>query len=395
MSRPEGSIQELAPGYFNVQISYTVIEDGKPKQKRKSKRVHGRMRDAEAAKLALFRQVENPGPVTVTVESGMAFGAYLERKWIPFLFQKVGENDSPANAEDTATRLRLHVLPYPIAKVACWDLDCLKMDDWMGQLRSARPDLKERTLEHIYAAVRTACRQAVAWKLMPQDPTAGMGNTPHPRGYNGHQLTKAEGNKLVMAFQDHELGLAFLLVLAVGIRPGQVCALRWRDFDFDACTVTPTWGMVPVGSDLGGGLKQCNAKTEASGRMRYISPKLMPMVSAHRLARMEDRLMFGKPEAFIISKRNGGPMAPTFLSKKFQELRKELGLPAMRLYDLRHAFARFMLKGGVDRHTMSRAIGHSRESTTSQFYLDDDTELRQAAADVIGEAFLPRREARG
>lgn len=394
--RSEGSIRELSPGNYFVQVSYYVIENGKKKQKRKGGHVHGKMRDAEAKKLQLFQEVErinNPRAVPVAVDSGMTFGHFLESKWIPFLYRRVGENDSPSTAEDNETRFRFHVLPYPIAKFQCRDLDVLKMDDWMGQLRKARPDLAERSLEHIYSAVRTACRQAVAWKLMPQDPTAGMADRPHPRGYEAHQLTKLEGNKLLTACHDHELGIAFLMVLLVGIRPGQVCALRWQDFDLEAGTVTPTWGMVPVGAKQGGGLKQCHAKTQGSARVRFIPPQLMPLVLAHRRARMEDRLAFGRPEAFIISKRDGGPMRPTFLSKKFQDLRKALELPEMRLMDMRHAFARYSLKGGVDRHTLSRAIGHSREGTASEFYLDDDRELRQAAAEIIGDAFLPRQEA--
>jgi integrase len=379
-------------GGFFVQVSYYV--DGK--QKRKSRRVSGTKRDAETAKLDMLRQIDNPGEVTLTaVTSSMTFGAFLESKWIPFVHNKVGTNDSPSTATGTESRLSHHVLPYRIAQVRCWDLDCLKMDDWMGQLRRARPDLSERTLQNVYANVRTACRQAVAWKLMPQDPTAGMGNQPHPRTHHGHQLTKTEANKLMAAFQDHELGVAFLMVLAVGIRPGQVCALRWANFDFEGYTVTPEKGMVPQSARLGGGLKECQAKTEASASTRYISPVLMPLVQAHRLRRMDACLAYGRPEALIISKRNGGVMRPNYLSYKFKQLTVALGLPqSMVLYDLRHAFARFTLKGGTDLHTTSRAIGHSRMSTTSQFYLDDDTDLRVAAADVIAKAILPTREAR-
>jgi len=81
----------------------------------------------------------------------------------------------------------------------------------------------------------------------------------------------------------------------------------------------------------------------------------------------------------VLTAPNPAPTAPTIA-------RATPGLAR----NLRHAFARFMLKGGVDRHTLSRAIGHSRESTTSQFYLDDDTELRQAAAEVAGQSIHDR-----
>jgi integrase len=393
--RPPGSVQEVKdkPGTWFVQVTYYVPGvDGKPEQHRFSKRVKGTQRDAEMAKLELFRKLDNADVVGVAVERTMTFGAFLETQWIPFLYSKVGENGSPVTPMSNENRLRLHVLPYPIAQVPCWEMDCLKMDQWMKALRNARPDLKEQSLANILHTVRTPCRQAVAYKLMPQDPLMGMANKPHPRPYQAHDITMEEANKLMGAFWDHPMGLPLALVLAVGLRPGEVCALRWRHFDFDAATLTTVHNVTPA---IGGGLQLSQTKTEESAGTIPIPRQLMPLVARYRLARMEQNLAWGNPDALILSQRNGRPQWPSKMSKQFQKVRISLGLPYMRLYDERHATANLALDAGVDIYDVSKMMRHARIATTTKFYAKDSTGRRRAAADALGGMILPSAEARG
>jgi len=395
VKRPTGSVQAVKnkPGTWFVQVTYYVPGlGGKPEQRRFSKRVKGTQRDAEMAKLELFRKVDNADEVGTAVERTMTFGAFLETQWIPFLYSRGGENSSEATPMALENRLRLHVLPYAIAAVPCWEMECLKMDQWMKALRKARPDLGEQSLANILNTVRTPCRQAVAYKLMPQDPIMGMANKPHPRRYQAHDITTEEANKLMVAFWDHPLGLCFALTLALGLRPGEVCALRWRDFDFDAATVSVVQNVTP---SLSGGVKLSQAKTEGSAGVVPIPLQLMPLVSKYRLARMEHNLVWGTLDALIVSQANGSPQWPSKLSKAFQQLRKSLGLPYMRLYDERHATANLALDAGVGIYDVSKMMRHSKIATTTMFYARDSNDRRRAAADAVWGRILPSAEAQG
>jgi integrase len=120
------------------------------------------------------------------------------------------------------------------------------------------------------------------------------------------------------------------------------------------------------------------------------------MVVAYRRSQMERNVAFGAPDALLFTDTKGQPMRPTFLSKQFTELRKSLGLPTMRLYDLRHAHAQLLKAGGLDVHDVSKRMRHSRIATTSRYYLGASEANDQRCADVLDSIItLPKRGVSG
>lgn len=393
MSRPLGSVRPLGAGNFIIQVSYY---DAGGKQRRKTRRISGSQREAEMAKLTMLQQLNGTATEITAVNDRVSLGAYLEQTWLPFMFSKAQGKRSPATAMEHQSRLTLHVLPYPIAKVLLCDLNARKLDQWMAQLRTARPDLGERTLHHIYSKLGTACRQAVRWDLMPKDPTANMGDIPQPRDYEAHSLTAAEANTLAAAFWDHPLGAAFGLVLGMGLMPAEVCALRWSDFDLERGLVKPLRDVVPLDRAHGGGVTLRQTKTAARAQSKRLPHWVLEMVVAYRHSQMERNIALGTPDALLFTDTKGQPMRPTFLSKQFSKLRVNLELPEMRLYDLRHGNARLLKGAGMDIHDVSRRLRHSRITTTSRYYLGEDDAIDQRCADVLDSIItLPRRDASG
>lgn len=391
MSRPLGSIRQLGPDNFIVQISYTV--DGERQRLTRRKGIHTR-RDAEMAKLTMIQQASGAAADVIAPNDRVTLGTYLEQTWLPLMFSKAHGKRSPATAMEHQSRLTLHVLPYPIARVPLCDLKARQLDQWMAQLRAARPDLSERTLHHVYSKLRQACRQAVRWELMLRDPTASMGDIPSPRDYDAHELTAQEANVLVSAFWDHPYGLAFALVLGVGLGPAEICGLRWTDFDLQAGTVTAMWDAVPLSKELGGGVVIKQTKTAARVRTKRLPHWALDMALSYRRTQMDINVALGAPEARLFNDTAGKPMPPTFLSKQFTRLRVSLSLPYMRLYDLRHGHAGLLKANGVDIHDVSKRLGHSRIGTTSRYYLGATDAADQHCADVMDSIIvLPRRQA--
>ena len=394
MSRPLGSVQPVKGGGYNVQVTYY---DAEGNQKRKSHLDRTfTLREAELYKLTMIQRLDGHPEVVATSDSQMTFGAYIEGTWLPFMFSKAQGKRSPATAMEHQSRLTLHVLPYAIAKVRLCDLNARKMDQWMAQLRIARPDLGERTLHHVYSKVGAACRQAVRWDLMAKDPTANMGDVPQPRDYETHPPTAAEANTLAVAFWGHPLGAGFGLVLGMGLMPAEVCALRWWDFNFEAGTVKPLWDVVPLDAPHGGGITLRQTKTPARAQSKRLPHWVLDMVTDYRRSQMQSNVALGAPDAFLFTDTKGQPMRPTFLSKKFTELRKGLGLPQMRLYDLRHGNAYLLKAGGMDVHDVSKRLRHSRIQTTSRYYLGENDAIDQRCAEVLDSIIhLPPRETWG
>ena len=65
---------------------------------------------------------------------------------------------------------------------------------------------------------------------------------------------------------------------------------------------------------------------------------------------------------------DGNPIRPDYVSKTFQSLLKNAGLPRFRFHDLRHSHASQLLKAGVHPKVVSERLGHSSVGITLDTY---------------------------
>ncbi len=96
----------------------------------------------------------------------------------------------------------------------------------------------------------------------------------------------------------------------------------------------------------------------------------------------EQRRRYGRvdPKARVFLHRNGRPVRPDWLTRRFATLVAELGLPPVRLHDLRHAAASIAVAAGVDLKVIQHDMGHSSAVTTANTYV---TVFRQTAHAVV------------
>jgi integrase len=81
------------------------------------------------------------------------------------------------------------------------------------------------------------------------------------------------------------------------------------------------------------------------------------------------------------------PIEPRNINRHWDELRQRAGLDGLRLHDLRHGCATFMLAAGVLSRAIMEVLGHSGIGVTMNTYAHVLPELRQEAADAIDELF--------
>ena len=71
------------------------------------------------------------------------------------------------------------------------------------------------------------------------------------------------------------------------------------------------------------------------------------------------------------------------LGSQWRRIRRRAGLPGVRLHDLRHSYASFLVNQGVSLFVVQQLLGHSQTRTTQRYaHLAPKTLLD--AAEIVG-----------
>jgi integrase len=169
------------------------------------------------------------------------------------------------------------------------------------------------------------------------------------------------------------------LSTTAGLRPSEVCALRWLDLDLDAMTVTiPPDGSIVTAKSLPQKYARKAPKSRHSERLLALDPATVELLRAHRVRceQLGGRL---KPQAYVFARTPDGriPLRPDTVSKRFTALVRRLGHD-YSLYGLRH-FMATQLGAVAEAGTVRERMGHGSLAVTSG-YMHRVGEADRAAA---------------
>jgi integrase len=199
-------------------------------------------------------------------------------------------------------------------------------------------------------------------------------------------LTYEEAGALLSAIAGDRLEPLFVVLLATGLRRGEVLGLRWADIDLDAEVLHVRQTLQRVN----GCLTIVPPKTHRSARPLPVSKLAAGALTQQRARQEEERLRAGEAWhdlGFAFASVIGTPMEPRNVNRRFEQLRSRAGLSWLRLHDLRHAFATFLLDDGVELRTVMELLGHSTIRLTADTYGHVLPARAREAASVIDKAF--------
>jgi integrase len=92
----------------------------------------------------------------------------------------------------------------------------------------------------------------------------------------------------------------------------------------------------------------------------------------HRRQQLEVRLALGigklPSDALVFSTLEGGPQAPSDVSRSWGLVAAHFGMPEITLQGLRHTHASQLIDAGVDIVTISKRLGHASPDVTLRVY---------------------------
>ena len=233
-------------------------------------------------------------------------------------------------------------------------------------------ELADNTIIDIHGTLHRALEIAVNNHLIPKNPTKKT-KIPKKKKKDLQILSDAELDILMQAIDDDkEWGDFFYLELTTGLRRGEICGLRWRDFDEKEGTIRIKTSISLL---KGGVIYEGEPKTDESKRKI-----LLPKITADRL-RNRKRIS----EWIFPNLLNPNlPIAPPAAYRKAKRFLRKLNLPDISFHDLRHTFATHALATGVDAITLSTILGHTNPSFTVDRYTHVTGDMQIRASKIVG-----------
>ncbi|MFV2019388.1 site-specific integrase [Micromonospora sp. LOL_023] len=193
--------------------------------------------------------------------------------------------------------------------------------------------------------------------------------------------------------QDHDIALypVFVGIMHRGMRRGEALGLRDSTVDLDAALVTVDLQRTTVGYEA----VDKKVKSEAGNRTFALDSFTAAAWRAYLARRARWQLASGgswPDTGWFFVQPDGEKWHPDTVSKRFDSLVRDAGLPPVRLHDLRHCAATYLKASGADLTDVKELLGHSTITITSNIYTSVIVELQverdkaEAAA-----ALVPRR----
>lgn len=185
---------------------------------------------------------------------------------------------------------------------------------------------------------------------------------------------------VVQQSEDKRL-LGIMLCFYSGIRLGELCALKWEDFDFEAGAVSITRTVSRIRNREPNREKTVlhvgTPKSETSLRKIPLPAFLLRLIEKYSLPFEED-------DCYMLSGK-AAPFDPRIYQRMYKKVLAAAGVKDRKFHTIRHTFATRALELGVDIKTLSEILGHSSVNITLNVYTHSLMEQKKVAIEKFNE----------
>ena len=370
----EGSLYQTKSGLWRGAVTYTDPETGTTKRSS----VASRSQSVARERLTALRRQLDLG--SMPVDGSLTVGDYLDR-WLEALRPRV--KPSTWRSHDLAVRLYLRpsLGGQRVSRLTPTDVERmmarLQAKGHTATARNARATLRQ--------ALNAAVRDGAATRNV-----AVLATPPRAAPREMKVLSATEVRSLLGGTEDDEHGPLLALLVLTGMRSGEAFALMWHDHDTASATLAVR-GTLAKGWD--GEWRRAEPKTERSRRTLPLPDAATIALRRQSANQKRKRLAAGSAwddQGFIFTDAIGRPLRQWVVGAALTRSLERLGLPHVRVHDLRHTAASMMLAQGVPLRTVSEHLGHAGLAITADLYVHLGEAQRREAAEALQRAVTGR-----
>ncbi len=295
------------------------------------------------------------------------FAEFVKEHYMPFIqgYKRSWKTDE--------SLLRNHLLPVFGKR----HLDEISKSDIVAMHHGRKSDgAAPGSANRLLIMTRYIFNLAQRWEIagVAKNPTAGVALF-EENNKKERCLSKAEALRLYAAMQGSEAPMLQFIVpmlIMTGARKREVLDAKWADFDVQK----RSW-RIPISK---------------SGKARHVplSEGVIQLLAQVGVVQQTWAPALRDCVWPFANPSTGKPFVSIFCA--WNTARTKAGLPEVRIHDLRHSFASFLINNGRSLYEVQKILGHTQVKTTQRYsHLAQETLLSavNVAVDALGVAFAP------
>lgn len=351
-------------------------------KRRQLTRTFDRRKDAQRELAKILHEVDKR---TYTVPAKTTVKEYL-KEWLRSA-TRGKEAATIRNYEDALRPAIERFGSKPLQKLTTTDVEDLI--DWMltrGRKRGGKvgAGLSPRTVQLMLSRLRSALNDAVNRHLLEWNPAAPVRCPAQVRAtrqpWSEHEV------KAFLASLGGQRLHAIMLLSLLGLRPAEVCGLRWTDIDLDEGTVSVTSTRTLVMTDEGMQVVEKPPKTASGRRSLPLPAQVTAALRTFKAAQAAEQLAAGPAYAatgYMLVDELGAPQRTDWLRRQTYKAMATAGVRKVRLYDARHACLTYLATNGVPAPIVSAWAGHSDLSMAQRVYVHPSAKDLEQGRDAL------------
>jgi integrase len=374
----KGHIRERSPGHWAIVIDVRDPQTGK--RKRRWYSFKGTKREAQIERARLLTELQNG---TAVEPKRITVAQFLDL-WLEYIKPQVAPRTHERYGEIARTYLVPAVGATLLTKLQPMSVSSAYAGLLSGGRRKGAGGLSPRSVCHCHRILSQALRQAVRWRMLPRNPCDDV-NPPRVERATMKVWDVATMADALERARPLRIFLPMLLAGMLGLRRGEIAALRWRHVDLDRRQVAVIESFEQTRQGV-----RLKAPKSGRGRKVALPSKVVAELRTWRARQAEELLKLGTrlgENTFICAGEDGQPVQPQSLTHAWHRFLVGNKLPRVRFHDLRHSHATHLLGSGVHPKIASERLGHATVGLTLDTYSHVIPGMQEDAVARIDAAF--------
>ena len=242
------------------------------------------------------------------------------------------------------------LLPF-FEKMKVKDIKPIHIRKWQTDL--LKMEYSKTYLKTIYNQLTAIFNYAIRFHNLDKNPCHIAGSIGKKDADEMQILSLQEFNKMIDCVTDKENKFFYIILFWTGMRKGELLALTYEDVDFKNKTI------------------MINKNFQIVKKERLITDPKTPR--GRRVIAVNDIVLNCIKELWSTSYKPNKTDKIFYLSKdslkrQLDTACKKAGVRRIRVHDLRHSHASYLLSNGVNIVILSRRLGHEKVQTTLNIY---------------------------